>query len=325
MWFDPMYFVFLAPGILLALWAQYRVRSAYSEASGVPVHSGYSGAETADVMLRSHGIEGVRIEPVGGVLSDHYDPREKVLRLSPDVYAGRSLAALGIAAHEAGHAVQDASRYPLLVLRNGLVPLASVGSGAAWIIIFLGLAMHLMGLILAGIVVFSAVVLFQLVNLPVEYDASRRARVALVESGLVTPEEEVEVGRVLNAAALTYVAATLTSVLTLLYFLFRLVWCGAQPAATGLRAGLRFGAASPSAASQPCQRTDWRKNASGLSYTTLRITSSPWPRRRISRIISGTASGSDLPQSPAEFAMMRSVPTISRMSTARAGVHFVVG
>jgi Zn-dependent membrane protease YugP len=221
MWFDPWYLLFLAPGILLALWAQVRVQRAYAEASGIPARSGYSGAETAAAMLHAAGVPGVRIEPTEGVLSDHYVPGERVLRLSPDVYAGRSLAALGVAAHEAGHALQDASRYPLLVMRNALVPVASFGSNAAWIIIFLGFVMHLMGLIVAGIVVFSATVVFQLVNLPVEFDASRRARLALVSSGLVSREEDAEVGKVLNAAALTYVAATLTSVLTLLYFLFR--------------------------------------------------------------------------------------------------------
>jgi Zn-dependent membrane protease YugP len=221
MWFDPWYLLFLAPGILLALWAQVRVQSAYAAASRIPARSGYSGAETADAMLHAAGVPGVQIEPTEGFLSDHYVPGERVLRLSPDVYAGRSLAALGVAAHEAGHALQDATRYPLLVMRNALVPVASFGSSAAWIIIFLGFVMHLMGLIVAGIVVFSATVVFQLVNLPVEFDASRRARLALVSSGLVTREEDEEVGKVLNAAALTYVAATLTSVLTLLYFLFR--------------------------------------------------------------------------------------------------------
>jgi Zn-dependent membrane protease YugP len=221
MWFDPYYLLFLAPGILLAIWAQFRVRSAYHAASQVPARSGYSGAETADVMLQSEGVAGVRIEPVEGFLSDHYVPGERVLRLSPDVYGGRSLAALGIAAHEAGHAVQDATRYPLLVIRNAIVPLASFGSNAAWLILILGFAMQLMGLIIAGIVVFSLTVVFQLVNLPVEFDASRRARVALVQSGLITAQEEETVAKVLNAAALTYVAATLTSVLTLLYFLFR--------------------------------------------------------------------------------------------------------
>jgi Zn-dependent membrane protease YugP len=221
MWFDPWYLLFLAPGLLLALWAQVRVQSAYAEASRIPARSGYSGAETADALLHAAGVPGVQVEPTEGFLSDHYVPGERVLRLSPDVYAGRSLAALGVAAHEAGHALQDATRYPLLVMRNALVPVASFGSSAAWIIIFLGFAMHLMGLILAGIVVFSATVVFQLVNLPVEFDASRRARLALVASGLVTRQEDEEVGKVLNAAALTYVAATLTSVLTLLYFLFR--------------------------------------------------------------------------------------------------------
>jgi Zn-dependent membrane protease YugP len=221
LWFDPFYLLFLAPGILLALWAQIRVQSAYAEASRIPARSGYSGAEAADALLHAAGVPGVQIEPTEGMLSDHYVPGERVLRLSPDVYAGRSLASLGVAAHEAGHALQDASRYPLLVLRNGLVPLAGFGSSAAWIIILAGFVLHLLGLILVGIGVFSLVVLFQLVNLPVEFDASRRARVALVSSGLVTPEEDAVVGRVLNAAALTYVAATLTSILTLLYFLFR--------------------------------------------------------------------------------------------------------
>jgi Zn-dependent membrane protease YugP len=221
MFFDPLYLLFLAPGILLALWAQMRVHNAYQQASQIPARSGLSGAQAAAAMLGSVGIDDVQIEPVEGFLSDHYAPGEKVLRLSPGVYQERSLAAVGIAAHEAGHAIQDATRYPLMSLRNGLVPLAAVGSNAAWIIIFLGFMLHLFGLILVGIAVFSMTVLFQLVNLPVEFDASRRARIALVDGGLVTAEEDQIVGRVLNAAALTYVAATLTSVLTLLYFLFR--------------------------------------------------------------------------------------------------------
>jgi Zn-dependent membrane protease YugP len=221
MWFDPIYFVFLAPGILLALWAQFRVSSAVHQASQIPARSGYSGAETAHAMLEAEGVHGVRIEPTEGFLTDHYVPGERVLRLSHQNYAGRSLTALGIAAHEAGHAVQDATRYPLLVIRNGLVPLASIGSSAAWLIIAVGFLMQAMGLIIAGIVAFSLTVLFQLVNLPVEFDASRRARLALVSTGLITPEEEPVVAKVLNAAALTYVAATLTAVLTLLYFLFR--------------------------------------------------------------------------------------------------------
>jgi Zn-dependent membrane protease YugP len=220
-WFDPMYLVFLAPGILLALWAQFRVQSAYSRASQIPVLSGYSGAEAAAALLQAAGVHGVRIEPVEGFLSDHYVPGEHVLRLSPEVYTGRSLASVGIAAHESGHAIQDAIRYPLLGLRNSLVPLAGFGSSVAWIIIAIGFFLASLNLVLIGIAVFSLTVLFQLVNLPVEFDASRRARLALVHTGLITPEEDGEVRRVLNAAALTYVAATLTSILTLLYFLFR--------------------------------------------------------------------------------------------------------
>jgi Zn-dependent membrane protease YugP len=220
LWFDPLYFLFLAPGILLALWAQWRVHSAYRQAGQIGARSGYSGAEAAHVLAQEARLP-VRIEPVEGFLSDHYVPGKALLRLSPDVYAGRSLAALGIAAHEMGHAFQDAQRYPLLVVRNGLVPLASLGSGAAWLIIALGFGLQMFGLIMVGIVVFSFTVLFQLVNLPVEFDASRRAKLALVNSGLIAPEEEAVVAKVLNAAALTYVAATLTSILTLLYFLFR--------------------------------------------------------------------------------------------------------
>jgi uncharacterized protein len=228
-WFDPVYLLFLLPGILLAMWAQWRVSSAYNRASRIPARSGYSGAETADVLLRSAGVSGVEIEPTQGFLSDHYVPGQKVLRLSPGVYAGRSLAALGIAAHESGHALQEATRYPLLGLRNFLVPAAGIGSQASWIVLMIGFflsstaSLFTLGhfLVYLGIFLFAGVVLFQLVNLPVEFDASRRARLALLEAELVTPDEAVEVKRVLDAAALTYVAATLTSVLTLLYFLFR--------------------------------------------------------------------------------------------------------
>jgi Zn-dependent membrane protease YugP len=228
-WFDPVYLLFLLPGILLAMWAQWRVSSAYNRANQIPARSGYSGAETADVLLRSAGVSGVEIEQTQGFLSDHYVPGQKVLRLSPAVYAGRSLAALGIAAHESGHALQEATRYPLLGLRNFLVPAAGIGSQASWIVLMIGFflsttaSLFTLGhfLVYLGIFLFAGVVLFQLVNLPVEFDASRRARLALLEAELVTPDEAVEVKRVLDAAALTYVAATLTSVLTLLYFLFR--------------------------------------------------------------------------------------------------------
>jgi Zn-dependent membrane protease YugP len=216
-----MYLLFLLPGMLLAMWAQFKLKRTYAETSRIPAQSGYSGAETAHVLMESAGIHNVGIEPVEGFLSDHYAPKEKVLRLSPDVFDGRSLAALGIAAHESGHALQDAHNYAPLRLRSLLVPIAGFGSNTAWIILVIGLALQMMGLILAGIIVFSGTVLFQLVNLPVEFDASRRARQILLSNGLITQDEDYYVKKVLSAAALTYVAATLTSVLTLLYYLYR--------------------------------------------------------------------------------------------------------
>jgi Zn-dependent membrane protease YugP len=219
--FDPMYLLFLAPAMLLALWAQFRVKSAYAEASRIPSERGLTGAEAADAVLRNADVHGVEIEPVGGFMTDHYVPGKHVLRLSPENFSGRSLAAVGVAAHEAGHAIQDARRYPLLVLRGALVPAASFGSNAAWLIIMVGFLLHTMLWIKIGIAAFAVVVVFQLVNLPVEFDASRRARLALVDGGLVSPEEGVVVKRVLDAAALTYVAATLSSIMTLLYFLYR--------------------------------------------------------------------------------------------------------
>jgi Zn-dependent membrane protease YugP len=220
-WFDPMYLLFLAPAMLLALWAQWRVRSAFNEASQIPAQSGYTGAQAAHVLLERAGAHGVAIEPVQGFMTDHYVPGQRVLRLSPEVYAGRSLAALGVAAHESGHALQEATRYPMLGLRSGLVPLAGIGSNLSWVLLMIGFWLHATGLVLVGIGLFSLVVVFQLVNLPVEFNASRRARIALVDGGLVTPEEDYYVKKVLDAAALTYVAATLTAIMTLLYFLFR--------------------------------------------------------------------------------------------------------
>ncbi len=218
---DPIYFLLLAPGLLLAGWATWRTQRAFHQGSEYAAASGLTGAQAAAAVMDAAGVTGVAIEPVRGFLSDHYDPRHKVLRLSPTVFAGQSLSALGVAAHEAGHAIQDANRYPLLVVRNALVPLAGFGSNAAWIIFFIGLALGLTNLVLIGIAAFSAVVLFQLVNLPVEFDASSRARAMLLNHGLISVQEDTVVKKVLNAAAMTYVAATLTSVLTLLYFLIR--------------------------------------------------------------------------------------------------------
>ncbi|MCA9216278.1 MAG: zinc metallopeptidase [Planctomycetales bacterium] len=219
--FDIWYLIFLAPGLILAAWASYRVKSAYADASRIPARGGVSGADAARVLLDRSGIPHGRVVPTQGFLSDHYVPGQALLRLSPAVYQGHSLAALGIAAHEAGHAFQDAKRYPLLVIRNGLVPLASIGSNMAWISLFIGLLLQMSGLVLAGVILFSLVVFFQVVNLPVEFDASRRAKLALVEHQIVPKSEMGHVNKVLNAAALTYVAATLQAILTLAYYILR--------------------------------------------------------------------------------------------------------
>ncbi|MCL4153347.1 UNVERIFIED_CONTAM: hypothetical protein GTU68_058674 [Idotea baltica] len=216
-----MYFMFLAPGMALAAYAQFKVKSNFAKASQIVASSRLTGRETALAILESEGIRGVGIEEVQGKLSDHYDPKAKMLRLSPEVYGGQSLAALGIAAHEVGHAIQDAKKYAPLVLRNAIVPIASFGSNASWMIMMAGFVMQATSLILLGIVAFSTTVVFQLVNLPVEFDASNRAKAILLQRGMITNDEKKHVNKVLNAAALTYVAATITSVLTLLYFLMR--------------------------------------------------------------------------------------------------------
>ena len=218
LFFDPLYLVFVAPGLLLAAYAQWKVKSTYHEAQRLLAPSQLTGAQVAAEILRQSGVAGVGVEQTPGFLSDHYDPTTKTLRLSPDVYHGQSLAAFGIAAHEAGHALQDGTGYLPLKFRNGLVSFAHLGGNVSWILLLIGLVLASAKLFLAGIVLFSGTVVFQLVNLPVEFDASRRARRLLLQLRLVGGHEDVEVGRVLNAAALTYVAATLTSLLTLLYY-----------------------------------------------------------------------------------------------------------
>lgn len=211
--------LFTAPALILALIAQWMVSSAYARGRQLPAR--LSGFAAARQILDASGLAHVQVEAIPGQLSDHYDPREKVLRLSNDVYHGRSLAAVGIAAHEAGHAIQDAVGYLPLVVRNFAVPAASFGSSAGMVLLFLGLLMNVPWLLLIGILLFSCVVLFQIVNLPVEFNASSRAKVLLVDLGLVDRQEMGPVKSVLNAAALTYVAGTLQSVLTLLYYILR--------------------------------------------------------------------------------------------------------
>ena len=214
--FDPYLIIATAPAILLAMWAQWRVHSSFTSASQKP--ASLTGAAAARHILDSAGATDVNIESIRGTLSDHYDPRKKVLRLSESVYGSRSLAAVGIAAHEAGHALQDAQRYPLMSLRNAAVGMASFGSGFGIILFILGLAMALQQIAWLGLLLFGATVFFQLVNLPVEIDASNRAKASLVELGIVPVNEMPAVNAVLNAAAWTYVAATLQSVLTILYY-----------------------------------------------------------------------------------------------------------
>ncbi len=219
--FDPMYFVFLAPGLLLSLWASFRVKSAFKKYSKVRSVTGMTGAQAAKRLLAYAGISDVQVVATRGRLSDHYNPVTKKLALSEPVYGSNSVAAIGIACHEAGHAIQHAKNYAPLWLRSTLVPMAGIGSKLGYIVMFLGLILGNMGMFMVGVVLFSAVVLFQLVTVPVEFDATARAKRLAVEQGLILQTERVGMDRVLNAAALTYVAAAVSSLLTLVYFLMR--------------------------------------------------------------------------------------------------------
>lgn len=219
--FDPIYMMIMVPGMLLSFWASMRVKSTFKRYSQVASRSGYSGAEAAHELLARSGIDGVRIEPVQGFLADHYDPSTRTLRLSPDVYGGRSLAALGVAAHEAGHAIQHAHNYGPLSFRSMVVKPAMIGSNLGMIIMGAGMFMHATSLVWVGIVLFSAFVVFTLVTLPVEFNASSRAVAALVQHNIVTQGEAADTKKVLDAAALTYVAAAIAAVIQLLYFLWR--------------------------------------------------------------------------------------------------------
>jgi Zn-dependent membrane protease YugP len=204
--------------LLFGLWAQFKVRSTFKRYSQVAVTSGMTGAQAAEAVLRNSNVQGVGIRPVPGQLSDHYDPRSRTLNLSEDVGQAASVAALGVAAHEAGHAVQDARGYKPMRIRQTLVPAATIGS-RLWIFpAFLGLIIGSLGLVIIGLVLFLAVVVFQLVTLPVEFDASRRAVVALESGALLTTTELDGARKVLQAAALTYIAALAASIGQLIYF-----------------------------------------------------------------------------------------------------------
>ena len=212
--------ILLIPAILLSLYAQQKISSAYKNYSRVRALSGLTGAQAARAILNSQGLYDVRVEAIRGSLSDHYDPRTKVVSLSDDVYSGNSLASVAVAAHETGHAVQHASGYFPLALRSAFVPAANFGSGAGPVLILIGLFMPSFNILLElGIFVFALAVLFQLITLPVEYNASHRALVLLQEESLLGSEEIKGARSVLNAAALTYVAAALAAVLQLARFL----------------------------------------------------------------------------------------------------------
>jgi uncharacterized protein len=221
--FDPMYFVFALPALLLGLWAQMRVKSAFNKYSQVRTTQGFTGAQIARRLLDAEGLHNVQVEETKGFLSDHYDPRGKVLRLSPEVYRGNSVAAAGIAAHEMGHAMQDAQNYGPLALRSAMVPSVQFGSWLGPLIFIGGFLVNMTGLAWLGLILFSATVVFALVTLPVEFDASNRARRLLADRGLLMNQEMGGVNSVLNAAALTYVAGALQAISTLMYYAFLLM------------------------------------------------------------------------------------------------------
>jgi len=219
--FDPMYFVFILPGLALSLWASFRTKRAFNKYSQVRTMRGLTGAQAADELLRGAGITDVKIVRSHGMLSDHYNPVTRTLALSEPVYASNSVAAVGVAAHEAGHAIQHAHHYAPLWLRSALVPTANVGSSIGYFVMLIGLFLASQNMVLIGAVLFSAVLAFQIVTLPVEFNASSRAKALIVQQGIISVQEREGVDRVLNAAALTYVAAAISTLMTLLYFLLR--------------------------------------------------------------------------------------------------------
>lgn len=216
---DPRYLMFMLPGLLLMMLVQWYVKSAYSRWSQVPARSRVTGAEAAQRLIQTGGLYGVQIEGIAGNLTDNYDPRDKVLRLSRGVFASNSVAALAIAAHELGHAMQDKEDYFPLRLRSAIVPAVSIGSYLGWILIIIGILLQATQIAWLGVLVFSGGAIFALATLPVELNASARARQLLHDSGLIQGEDEMRgVSNVLNAAAMTYVAALVTAVMQLLYW-----------------------------------------------------------------------------------------------------------
>lgn len=222
MFFDPLYLIIALPALLLGMYAQARVKSNFNKYAQVRTSRGFTGAEVAKALLNSQGLYDVQVEETQGFLSDHYDPRTKTLRLSPEVYRTPSVAAAGIAAHEMGHALQHASAYMPLQIRSALVPAVQFSSNLApWIIIG-GMLLQWTSLAWLGVILFGAAVVFSLITLPVEFDASRRAKQLLVSEGVLSVQETEGVNKVLDAAALTYVAAAIAAVGQLIYWVLRL-------------------------------------------------------------------------------------------------------
>lgn len=220
--YNSQYILWILPGLLLSLWASWRTRSAFSKYSRVRTARGLTGAQAAQEMLQAAGIDDVKVVATSGMLTDHYNPATKTLALSEDVFGSPSIAAVGVACHEAGHAVQHARAYRPLWLRSALVPTANIGSRLGYIVMFVGLVfLHSAQVVLFGALLFAMVLLFQIVTLPVEFDASARAKRLAVENGIVMQQEREGMDRVLNAAALTYVAAVVSTLLTLVYYLMR--------------------------------------------------------------------------------------------------------
>lgn len=218
---DPLFLLFMIPGLIIAGMASAYTHSTFSKYRQFGASSGMTGAQAAQRLLASAGIYDVRIECVGGFLSDHYDPTARVLRLSPEVFSGSTISAIGVACHEAGHAIQHATAYGPLGLRSALVPLTSFASFGSYIVITIGFLLASREMILLGAILFGATVLFALVTLPVEWDASARAKKLMVTCGIVTQKESEGAGAVLNAAFMTYVASALSSLLMLVYYLLR--------------------------------------------------------------------------------------------------------
>lgn len=209
--FDPMFLYLVLPAMLFAMWAQARVSGSFKEYSQEHTQKGVTGAEAAREILKRAGVHDVKIEKVGGHLTDHYDPRDNTIRLSESVHDSQTIAALGVAAHEAGHALQHSTGYAPLNLRMAILPITSIGSKLAMPLVLIGFVFDMTGLVNIGILLFGAVALFQIVTLPVEFNASRRALDALGDSGILNSEELPGARKVLNAAALTYVGALAVS------------------------------------------------------------------------------------------------------------------